>query len=68
MTIDNTTTGTDLLQQNKKTEERCSEFPVMQSMLGAELMDIINVLRGFGAPEEHVVAAVWDHIRKRTTS
>jgi hypothetical protein len=36
----------------------------VQSPLGMELVDIVNVLRGLGTPEEQVVRAVWDRIDK----
>lgn len=36
----------------------------VQSPLGMELVDIVNILRGLGTPEEQVVRAVWDRIDK----
>jgi|GEM_PF-6123867 len=49
------------MQAETKTE---SFYPLVQSPLGMELVDIVTVLRGLGTPEEQVVRAVWGRIEK----
>lgn len=58
--------GEDGVMENVDSKEeplKAMTLPV-QSILGAELVDIINVLRGINTPEEQVVKAVWDRLRK----
>lgn len=51
--------------ENMQAETKAEVFtPLVQSPLGMELADIVNVLRGLGTPEEYVVKAVWSRIEK----